>query len=81
MATTRKVTNELLEMAEGGSLNWEMIARAALCYMSEAEVADMAHDNELIVEDEEEAEEDDRGNYDSHGEPLTRTEYWDNYDD
>lgn len=75
---TRKTTNELLEMAEGGSLTWEMIARAALCHMSEREVADMAHANELIMDED---EQDDGGNYDSHGEPLTRTEYWDNYDD
>lgn len=76
--TTRKVTNELMEMAEGGSLTWEMIARAALVYMSEREVADMAHVNELVVEEE---QEEDGGNYDSHGEPVTCTEYWDNYED
>jgi hypothetical protein len=75
---TRKVTNELLEMAEGGSLTWEMIARAALSHMSEREVADMAHSNELVVEED---EQDDGGNYDSHGEPVTCTEYWDNYQD
>jgi len=77
--TTRKVTNELMEMAEGGSLTWEMIARAALVYMSEREVADMAHVNELVVEEDE--QQDDGGNYDSDGEPLTRTEYWDQYED
>lgn len=78
---TRKVTNKLLEMVEEGGLSWEAIARAALVHMSEDDVADMAHSNELIVEDEEDADENDRGIYDSHGEPLTRTEYWDNYDD
>jgi len=50
----RMITNKLIEMAESGSLTWESIARAALCYMSEDEVADMAHVNELIVEEEEE---------------------------
>ena len=78
--TTRKVTNELMEMAEGGSLTWEMIARAALVYMSEREVADMAHSNELVMEEEEQGEQD-GGNYDSQGVPVTCTEYWDNYQD
>lgn len=76
---TRKTTNELLEMVESGSLSWEMIARAALSHMSEREVADMAHANELLDNGDE--SEDDGGNYDSHGEPVTCTEYWDNYQD
>lgn len=51
---TRKVTNKLIEdVVEGGVLSWEMIARACLSYMSEDEVADMAHINELLWEKEE----------------------------
>ena len=47
----RKATNKVIEMAEGGVLSWETIARAALNYMSEDEVADMAQYNEFIEDD------------------------------
>lgn len=43
----RKVTNELIEQAQEGALSWESIAMAALCYLSEDDVKDMAHANEL----------------------------------
>lgn len=48
----REVTNMLIGMAEDETLSWESIARAALCYMSESDVKDMAHDNELMFDDE-----------------------------
>ena len=38
----RKITNKVLELAEDGLLSWEVIARAALNYMSEDEVNDLA---------------------------------------
>ena len=44
----RKATNKVIEMAEEGVLSWETIARAALNFMSEDEVAAMAQCNELI---------------------------------
>ena len=44
---TRQVTNELIELAEEGVISWEQIAMAALCYLSEDDVKDMAHENEL----------------------------------
>ena len=47
----RKATNKVIEMAEEGVLRWETIARAALNYMSEDEVADMAQYNEFIEDD------------------------------
>ena len=47
----RKATNKVIEMAEKGVLSWETIARAALNYMSEDEVADMAQYNEFIEDD------------------------------
>lgn len=51
---TRKVTNLLLDMVDEGVLSWEAIARAALKYMSEDDVADMAHVNDLtpVVDDD-----------------------------
>ena len=49
----RKATNKVIEMAEEGVLSWETIARAALDYMSEDEVADMARCNDFIEDEEE----------------------------
>lgn len=40
--SVRKVTNEVTELAEDGVISWESIARAALRYMSEYDVTDMA---------------------------------------
>lgn len=37
----REVTNTLIDQVNDGELTWEQIARAALLYMSEQEVADM----------------------------------------
>jgi len=51
MSNVREKTSKLIELVEEGHLTWEMIARASLCYLSEADVADMADHNELISED------------------------------
>lgn len=56
--TTRKVTNQLLEMLDEGALDPRALAEACLTYMSEAEVADMAHDNELLPDEDENEDED-----------------------
>jgi len=53
---TRKVTNKLLELIDEGVLDPQMVIKACLCYMSEDDVADMAHTNELLEEEEEEEE-------------------------
>lgn len=37
---------------EEGSIDPETVARACLAYMSESEVIDMAHDNELLIDDD-----------------------------
>ena len=49
----REATEKLINLAEEGVLSWETIARAALNYMSEDEVADMAQYNEFIEDEEE----------------------------
>ena len=54
---TRKVTNKILEMVEEGLLDKDQVILACLNYMSEDDVADMAHCNEFIEEQEEETEE------------------------
>jgi hypothetical protein len=51
---TRKVTNQLLELIEEGILDAQTVLEACLQYMSEADVADMAHSNDLSIEEEEE---------------------------
>lgn len=50
---TRKVTNQILELVEDGILDPQVVMEACLKYMSEDDVADMAHCNELILEEEE----------------------------
>ncbi len=47
---TRKVTNQILAMVEEGLLNKDTVILACLKYMSEDDVADMAHANEFITE-------------------------------
>jgi len=51
---TRKVTNKLLELIEEGVLDPQTVLEACMQYMSEDDVADMAHANELLEEEEEE---------------------------
>lgn len=50
----RKVTNQLLEMVEDGLIDKTVLIRACLGYMSEADVADMAHAEGFIEEEDEE---------------------------
>lgn len=54
----REVTNKILEALEEGYLGYDQVVMDCLKYMSEDEVADMAHCNEfdLFIDlDEEEA--------------------------
>ena len=53
MRTTRKVTNQILELVDEGVLDPQTVLEACLSYMSEADVADMARSNELLPELEE----------------------------
>ena len=43
----RKYTNLFLELADEGLLSWQSIAEMALSYMSEDDVEDMFHSNDL----------------------------------
>lgn len=49
---SRKVTSQLLDMADEGMIDWETLARDALGWMSEDEVAEFARRNDYITEDE-----------------------------
>lgn len=53
MSRTRKVTKQLLDMIEDGILDPQTVIEACFNYMSEADVADMAHSNEFIEEEDE----------------------------
>lgn len=57
MSNVRQATIKVIELCEEGVLSWEAVALAALRYMSEDDVADMAHQYEWIEEEEEEEEE------------------------
>lgn len=51
---TRRATNKLIEYVDDGLLNARFVMVSALLYMSEDEVADMAHINGMF--DDEDAE-------------------------
>ena len=55
---TRQATNKILEMVDDGILDKDTVIMSCLKYMSEDDVADMAHSNEFFI-NEEEYEEDD----------------------
>lgn len=63
----RKVTNKLLEMMEEGALDAELLARAALAFMSEDDVRELAASNDLLtdLDDDEDEEEDEEDLFDS----------------
>lgn len=58
MRKIREVTNRIHEAVEEGLLTWEQVARGALQYMSEDDIAEMAHNEEFFMYEEEEDEED-----------------------
>ncbi len=49
---SRRTTRQVLELAEGGVIDWESLARDALNWMSEAEVEDFAYANEYLEKQE-----------------------------
>ncbi len=55
---SRPVTSELLDLAEQGVIDWETLARDALGWLSEAEVAEFARRNDYIQDNEDEECED-----------------------
>ena len=55
--SARKYTNQVIENVESGLIDWEAVARACLCYMSEYDVEDMAKCEGLIEDDSEDEDE------------------------
>lgn len=54
---TREYTNKLLEMIEEGLLDRDTVIMACVKYMSEDDVKDMMHCNEMILEEDDNEEE------------------------
>jgi len=54
---TREATNKILEMVDDGILDKDTVIMSCLKYMSEDDVADMAHANEFFINEEEDDEE------------------------
>ena len=55
---TRQATDKILEMVEQGILDKDTVIMSCLKYMSEDDVADMAHSNEFFINEEEDDEPD-----------------------
>ena len=51
---TRQATDKILEMVEQGILDKDTVIMSCLKYMSEDDVADMAHSNEFFINEEDE---------------------------
>ena len=51
--TSWQRTNQLLEMIDNGQLDKNQVIMACVKYMSEDDVADMMHCNEMMPDDEE----------------------------
>ena len=49
----RKATDKILEMVDEGILDKDTVIMSCLKYMSEDDVADMAHCNEFFLNEEE----------------------------
>jgi hypothetical protein len=56
---TRHATTRILEMVDEGILDRDTVIMSCLKYMSEDDVADMAHANELFPYEDEDEDEDD----------------------
>lgn len=52
MVEARQATNKLIGMIEQGLLDKDVVIRACLNYLSEADVLDMAEREEFFTEDE-----------------------------
>jgi hypothetical protein len=64
---SREATNKILELVEEGILDRDTVIMACLKYMSEDDVADMAHANEFFEEED----------YEDDGQPSWEQEWED----
>jgi hypothetical protein len=73
-SNARKATNKILVMIEEGVLNKDTVINACLKYMSEADVADMAHANEFFEDDSDDSDAPDDDDDMSAEEPISDDE-------
>jgi len=59
MTGVRQATDKILEMVEEGILDKDTVIMSCLKYMSEDDVADMAHSNEFFITTNEEEDDND----------------------
>ena len=59
MSNVRQATEKVLEMVEEGILDRDTVIMSCLKYMSEDDVADMAHSNEFFMTTNEEEDDND----------------------
>jgi hypothetical protein len=59
MTGVRQATDKILEMVEEGILDKDTVIMSCLKYMSEDDVADMAHSNEFFMTTNDEEEDND----------------------
>ena len=59
MTGVRQATDKILEMVEEGILDKDTVIMSCLKYMSEDDVADMAHSNEFFINTNEEEDDND----------------------
>ena len=60
MRKVREVTNRIYDAVDAGELSWEQVAKGALQYMNEDDIAEMAWNEEFFLyadEDDEDEEE------------------------
>jgi hypothetical protein len=69
----REATNRVLELVEEGLLDRDTVIMACLKYMSEDDVADMAHANEFFLDEDEDEEDDEEWD----GQPDEAQEWYD----
>lgn len=58
---TREYTTKLLDMIDEGLLDRDTVIMACVKYMSEDDVKDMMHCNEMLLEEEDEEETEEKG--------------------
>jgi len=71
----REATNRILELVEEGLLDRDTVIMACLKYMSEDDVADMAHANEFFLDEDEDEEDEEDEEWD--GQPDEAQEWYD----
>jgi hypothetical protein len=52
----REITNKIHTAVAEGILSWQQVAEGALAFMSEQQVADMAHSEEFFIYEDDEDE-------------------------